>query len=92
MSVLVYNGNTDAGIPHTYVEYWMENGLRFPVTRAFHSWDYDDPIDGTQKAGTAVQRGNLWYVTVHGAGHMVPQDRPLASLEMIRRFLWEIGF
>ena len=92
LSILVYNGNVDAAVSHTYVEYWMDHGLGFPVTRAFHPWTYDDPIDGKQRGGSAVQRGNLWYVTVHGSGHMVPQDRPQASIDMLRRFLWEEGF
>jgi len=88
MRVMVYNGDTDPGINSfvtqgKFVEYWREEGVA--RTRRWRPWTLDGK---RQLAGYVVEyEGNWSYVTVRGSGHMVPEYKPRASLEMMRAFL-----
>jgi len=42
---------------------------------------------GSSKAGTIRAYGNLTYVTVNAAGHMVPHDAPAAALDLLSHVL-----
>ncbi|XP_031483161.1 serine carboxypeptidase-like [Nymphaea colorata] len=43
-------------------------------------------VDGSE-AGLLKTYGNLSFLKVHDAGHMVPMDQPKASLEMLKRWM-----
>uniref|UniRef100_A0AAV1UWC1 Uncharacterized protein n=1 Tax=Peronospora matthiolae TaxID=2874970 RepID=A0AAV1UWC1_9STRA len=43
-------------------------------------------------AGFVQQGGNLTYVVVAGAGHMVPMDVPDVAADLVRRFVNELDF
>jgi carboxypeptidase C (cathepsin A) len=43
-------------------------------------------VDG-RVAGLAKSAGNMSYVVVTNAGHLVPTDQPEAALDMMRRFV-----
>ncbi|KAI0828821.1 serine carboxypeptidase [Trametes gibbosa] len=45
-------------------------------------WRVDDEVAGKVKSG-----GGLTYATINGAGHMVPYDEPVRSLELANRWL-----
>ncbi|KAI4340429.1 hypothetical protein MLD38_025263 [Melastoma candidum] len=47
-------------------------------------------IDGTE-AGVLKNHGPLTFLKVHDAGHMVPMDKPKASLEMLSSWMKGIG-
>lgn len=40
-----------------------------------------------QIAGFVKDFKNISFMTVKGAGHMVPTDKPVEALEMLKRFL-----
>lgn len=44
-------------------------------------------LDSGEDAGIVKEVGPLSFVSVKGAGHMVPMDQPKAALEMITKFL-----
>ena len=46
----------------------------------------------TNVAGYHTQAGNLQYVIVRNAGHMVPSDQPLWALDMVMRFVRDLPF
>ncbi|KAK9806679.1 hypothetical protein WJX73_007406 [Symbiochloris irregularis] len=46
------------------------------------SWTLNDTV-----VGSARQLGNLNFIKINGAGHMVPMDQPAAALDMFTRFL-----
>ncbi|CED82580.1 Serine carboxypeptidases (lysosomal cathepsin A) [Phaffia rhodozyma] len=46
-----------------------------------------DSIDEDRSVGEWRTYGGLTYVSIKGAGHMVPYDKPAESLEMLTRFL-----
>ena len=102
MKVVIYNGDVDACVPYTDNEHWTEN-MGYAVSRNWGPWSFEDLEDGfgTQVAGYAVEydvsglsndagvtgHGSFEFLTIKGAGHMVPDTRPGPALEMFRRFL-----
>ena len=42
--------------------------------------------DGTN-IGSVKTSGNFTFVRLHAGGHMVPHDQPVASLDMLNRWL-----
>lgn len=55
---------------------------RIPIRPPTHP-----PHPPPQVAGYAVHYQGLVYATIKGAGHMVPEDKPLQALVMLDRFL-----
>ncbi|CAI9761531.1 unnamed protein product [Fraxinus pennsylvanica] len=47
-------------------------------------------VDGVE-AGLQKSHGQLTFLKVHNAGHMVPMDQPKASLEMLKRWMQGIS-
>ncbi|CAD7703457.1 unnamed protein product [Ostreobium quekettii] len=82
LHALIYSGDHDMSVPHTGSEAWVY-GMGFPATREWDAWMDDDE----QVAGYTVEFGNLVFATVKGAGHMVPQYKPVQALLMFSRFL-----
>ena len=84
---LVYSGDHDMCVPHTGSERWT-HGLGLPVTDPWRSWTVEKP-DGVQVAGytRSYQSGLLTYATVKGAGHTVPEYKPVEAIQMFTHFL-----
>ncbi|XP_066442311.1 lysosomal protective protein-like [Eleutherodactylus coqui] len=83
--ILVYSGDLDMACNFLAIE-WFVNSLNLKVEDSYHPWMYHD---GTQLqiAGFAKDFVNLTLLTVKGAGHMVPTDKPLEAFEMFKRFI-----
>lgn len=102
MKVVIYNGDVDACVPYTDNAHWTEN-MGFPVLEPWRPWSFNDLEEGfgTQVAGYVVDydvsdevsdagevgQGSFQFMTIKGAGHMVPDTRPAPALEMFRRML-----
>uniref|UniRef100_A0A7S2RMX7 Carboxypeptidase n=1 Tax=Mucochytrium quahogii TaxID=96639 RepID=A0A7S2RMX7_9STRA len=90
---LVYNGDVDASENGFVQQYWIED-LR---EAGFFEWEVDQQtsewkawtLDGKKKVVGYVSRykGDFSFLSIRGAGHMVPLTKPKAALEMITRFL-----
>jgi len=85
--VLIYYGDVDGGVPYNGGEEWTTE-LGYPVKEAWRPWT----VDGKEQMAGYVQvfdaQGkNFTYVTVRGAGHMVPQYKPEEALKMYETFL-----
>lgn len=98
-SVLVYNGDQDTAVPYTTVEAWIDSNAKgqvtFKETRAMAPWTYSDALYpyGPQVGGYSRQFNSvMWFTTILGATHMVPQSRPAAALAMFRNFVNGTGF
>jgi carboxypeptidase C (cathepsin A) len=81
LRILVYSGDTDAAVPFTGTREWIGK-LGLPVVTPYHSWLYNEQV-----AGYAIQYRGLTFVTVKGAGHIVPQLKRPQALVMINAFL-----
>eukprot|EP00178_Gracilaria_changii_P026491 TRINITY_DN8152_c0_g2_i1.p2 TRINITY_DN8152_c0_g2~~TRINITY_DN8152_c0_g2_i1.p2 ORF type:complete len:157 (+),score=23.86 TRINITY_DN8152_c0_g2_i1:30-473(+) len=89
--VLVYSGDVD------FIVNWY--GGRDWV--AAMEWDHQDDYNNAPEydwfvegdaAGTGKTYKNLTFLRVFQAGHMVPMDQPVNSLDMIHRFLSGQGY
>ena len=86
-NILIYSGDTDGCVPYVGTEEWTRN-LGFNVTKDWHQWfAKPDDVHGLHKAGYAVNFEKFQFVTINGAGHMVPQYQPGFSLELFTKFL-----
>ena len=73
---------------------WLGNlawtdALEWPGQKAYQKAELEDfrlDDDGTS-LGSVKSSGNLTFMRIHAAGHMVPYDQPVASLEMLNRWL-----
>jgi len=80
---LVYSGDADAQLPHTATERWTSD-LGFDEVDGWQPWS----VNGGYVAGYVIRyEHNFTYATVKGAGHMVPQYRNQACMELVERFI-----
>lgn len=85
--MLIYSGDTDGCVPYVGTESWTR-GLNYTVTDDWHQWLSKPSYEqGMHKAGYAITYDKFQFITVNGAGHMVPQYQPGYSLTMFEKFL-----
>jgi serine carboxypeptidase-like clade 1 len=83
LRVLVYNGDTDPSINSLAAENWT-SALGFTVTEPWRAWT----IDGCrQMGGYVTEYERFQFLTVRGAGHMVPEYKPLAAISFLSTWL-----
>jgi len=80
--VFIFNGDADACVPYNGNEEWTrEIGMK--VKDEWHPWS----VNG-QVAGFATNyEHDFSFVTIKGAGHMVPEFKPVQALDMFKRFI-----
>ncbi|KAJ1396950.1 Serine carboxypeptidase, serine active site [Sesbania bispinosa] len=81
ISTWIYSGDTDGRVPITSTRYSI-NTLKLPVDTTWRPW-----YSGNEVGGYVVGYKGLTFVTVRGAGHMVPSYQPQRALTMISFFL-----
>jgi len=84
LRILVFSGDVDGCVPHVFTEQWVE-GLGFPVSDAFRPWTFSNGQVGGYVTTYGVN--NFAFLTVKGAGHMVPQYAPEAAFTMFSIWL-----
>lgn len=75
-----FSGDIDGAVPTDGTLGWVYE-LNRPVLEEFRAWK----VNG-QTAGFIQEFDGFTYATVHGAGHMVPQDKPAQAYHLI--FNW----
>ncbi|KAL3674156.1 Cell death protease [Phytophthora oleae] len=93
LRMLFYNGQWDMMCNHYGTEKMLLN-LNWNGSDAYQQADkYTWRVQGRKEpAGFAQQGGNLTYVVVTGAGHMVPMDVPDVAADMVHRFVNRLEF
>jgi carboxypeptidase C (cathepsin A) len=86
IKVLIYNGQNDLVVNTPGVLQYI-NSLNWEGTgqwkrTAKQIWTRYGEVKGWAKVA-----GNLWFVMVNGAGHMVPTDQPEAAFTMLGHFI-----
>ncbi|XP_074644428.1 lysosomal protective protein-like [Tubulanus polymorphus] len=90
--VLVYNGDVDMAC-NFLGDQWFTDDLNQKEIRPRKAWHYFDPKSETlQIAGFVRQFEDLTVLTVKGAGHMVPGDKPNPAFVMFNKFLQGSAF
>lgn len=86
LEVLVYSGDKD------WICNWRGGEAWTAATKWSHKADFNAQnyeswtVNGTP-AGEIRQYGNLHFLRVYDAGHMVPMDQPENALAMLTRFV-----
>jgi carboxypeptidase C (cathepsin A) len=82
--VLIYNGDTDPGLNTIVAQNWT-SALGLRTVSEWRPWT----VDGRQRMGGYVveYEGDFSFLTIRGAGHMVPEYKPAASFEFLARWL-----
>ncbi|UMM42066.1 hypothetical protein L5515_018045 [Caenorhabditis briggsae] len=89
LRVLIYNGDVDQACNYLGDQWFIEafattNNL--PVTKPRADWRYMTQIAGYAKKFDNNAGFSIDLITVKGAGHLVPTDRPGPALQMIANF------
>ncbi|KAI5406889.1 hypothetical protein KIW84_053237, partial [Lathyrus oleraceus] len=80
----IYSGDTDARVPVTSSRYSI-NTLKLPINSPWRPW-----YSGKEIGGYVVGYKGLTFVTVRGAGHLVPSWQPERALTLISSFIYGI--
>ncbi|RWR75418.1 serine carboxypeptidase II-2 [Cinnamomum micranthum f. kanehirae] len=81
LHIWIYSGNTDAIMPVVSTRHSIE-ALKLPSITPWHAWYEDGEVGGWVQGYEG-----LTLVTVRGAGHQVPLDKPKLALPIIKSFL-----
>ena len=87
LQILIYNGDADYILSHMGNSAWIQQGLALNKTREWAKWHGSDGQVAGYFEEYATAGVPLTFLTVKGAGHMVPRDRPKHALDMLTRFL-----
>uniref|UniRef100_A0A7S3I0W3 Carboxypeptidase n=2 Tax=Choreotrichia TaxID=141411 RepID=A0A7S3I0W3_9SPIT len=86
IEVLVYSGDKDWICNWRGGEAWTA-ATKWSSKQEFNDAEYEKwSVNGTD-AGEMRQYGNLHFLRIYEAGHMVPMDQPENALEMVKRFI-----
>ncbi len=87
LEILIYNGDADYILSHMGNSAWINRGLNLTKKDEWAKWRGSDG----QVAGyfETYQTNGIpfTFLTVKGAGHMVPRDRPQHALDFFQQFL-----
>lgn len=84
LKVLVYNGDTDPAITSFAAQNWTSH-MGFTEIQPWRPWT----VDGCQRMGGYVTRyeGMFDFLTIRGAGHMVPTYKPAATFSFLQAWI-----
>jgi len=85
---LIYNGDVDACVPYNGNEQWTES-LGLPLKEGWRAWMVDKQVAGYV---TTYDVNGFAFITIKGAGHMVPEFAPPQAFAMFQRFLTNTPF
>lgn len=80
--VMIYSGDTDASVPYTGTQYWTSRFGGQPIS-LWQPWFLDSQVAGFE----TIYPNDFRFVTIRGAGHMVPQFRPAEAYLMFSKWL-----
>ncbi|XP_020230241.1 serine carboxypeptidase-like 33 [Cajanus cajan] len=81
LKIWIYSGDADGRVPVIGTRYCVEAlGLR--LKSSWRTWYHHNQV-----GGRIVEYEGLTYVTVRGAGHLVPLNKPSEALSIIHAFL-----
>ncbi|XP_056134183.1 cathepsin A-like [Lampris incognitus] len=81
IQALVYNGDTDMAC-NFLGDQWFVEDLGQNATTKYQHWLFNEQV-----AGFYQRFGNITFLTVKGAGHMVPQWAPGPAFHMFQSFI-----
>jgi len=82
IQMIVYSGDVDGIVPTPGTKLWLDQ-LALPITEAWRPWIGTDG----QVAGYTTGFQGLRFLTVRGAGHLVPGTQPGRALNFFERII-----
>ncbi|KAF8017745.1 hypothetical protein BT93_H2827 [Corymbia citriodora subsp. variegata] len=82
LKIWVYSGDADGRVPVIGSRYCVES-LGLSIKSPWRSWYHNHQVGGR----IVEYEGGLALVTVRGAGHLVPLDKPSHALALLHSFL-----
>ncbi|KAI4304190.1 hypothetical protein MLD38_039739 [Melastoma candidum] len=79
---LIYSGDHDMAVPYPGTQAWTRS-LGYSITEEWRSWHTENQVAGYLQGYDK----NLTFLTVKGAGHMVPQSKPREALHFYSQWL-----
>lgn len=89
--VLNYAGDADLECNWSGNLAWLQ-ALEWNGSKDFNAAEAIDLVINEEIAGSVISSGQLTFVHVLNAGHMVPEDQPAVALEMINNFYQNQAF
>ncbi|GFQ00209.1 serine carboxypeptidase-like 48 [Phtheirospermum japonicum] len=86
IKLLIYAGEYDLICNWLGNSQWLHE-MKWSGQKDFNAIAYVPFMVGRVEAGLQKNHGNLTFLKVHKAGHMVPMDQPKAALEMLARWM-----
>eukprot|EP01084_Bolivina_argentea_P216817 368246_1 len=83
---MVYNGDADPGI-NFLVSQWFVDDFNQSIVKDYREWFVEYNNNQGQVGGWTINYEKISFVTIRGAGHMVPQYRPPEALKMFQAFI-----
>ena len=83
--ILIYSGLSDTGVPDVGTQRYLPRIAGTAVSAPRRKWG--QPPHFAFAGHVTAYASGLTYVTVAGAGHLVPADRPVAALAMMEAWL-----
>eukprot|EP01102_Stenamoeba_stenopodia_P003170 TRINITY_DN1310_c0_g1_i1.p2 TRINITY_DN1310_c0_g1~~TRINITY_DN1310_c0_g1_i1.p2 ORF type:complete len:105 (+),score=31.93 TRINITY_DN1310_c0_g1_i1:82-396(+) len=85
--ILIYSGDVDGAVPTPGTEAWTSALMGVnSATEYYVPWYYND-VEGVQVGGFKTVYEGLTFITIRGAGHMVPQYQPAAAFNFFNRWI-----
>ena len=86
LKIMVYNGDTDPAINAFVAQNWTRNLGFDEIEGGWRPWT----TDNCQRMGGYITRyeNNFDFVQIKGSGHMVPEFKGQAALEMLTNFVF----
>ncbi|CAJ1940772.1 unnamed protein product [Sphenostylis stenocarpa] len=81
LKIWIYSGDADGRVPVIGTRCCVE-ALGLPLKSGWRTWYHDNQV-----GGRIEEYEGLTYVTVRGAGHLVPLNKPSQALSLIHSFL-----
>lgn len=87
LQILIYNGDVDYILSHMGNSAWINQGLQLPKIQDWTMWRGSDGQVAGYYERYETAGIPFTFLTVKGAGHMVPRDRPRHALDMFEKFI-----
>eukprot|EP00548_Thalassiothrix_antarctica_P005196 CAMPEP_0194141190 /NCGR_PEP_ID=MMETSP0152-20130528/10651_1 /TAXON_ID=1049557 /ORGANISM="Thalassiothrix antarctica, Strain L6-D1" /LENGTH=558 /DNA_ID=CAMNT_0038839739 /DNA_START=42 /DNA_END=1715 /DNA_ORIENTATION=- len=90
LRVLIYNGDTDPAITSFAAQNWTSH-MDFVETQSWRPWT----VDGCQRMGgyvTRYEKNTFDFLTIRGAGHMVPTYKPAATYTFLQSWIQNVDY
>ena len=94
-SAVIYNGDFDTCVPWSQNEEWtsfLAQQQKYEETIPWRPWPNGQLPSGYLTSYRASPHTNFSFVTVKGAGHMVPTYKPQVAYDFLQRFVKGDGF